>query len=126
MSDRTRTLKKASILFTILSLVLTWGPIIIYTVMAYKSATASITAKVTLTSLLSIGVILSLVCLINKYTLRSRTYLILIGLWLCLDKILACILVIAITQLVDELITHPLSKYFRNKYIINKEIDKRG
>lgn len=125
-SERTKQLTVAAWFFTLFSLILTWGPIIIYTVMAYQTASASVTDKVALTSLLSVGVIMSIVCLINKYTLRCRTWLVLIGLWLCLDSILGCILVIAITQCVDEIIVQPIAKSYRNKLTINKEIDKRA
>ena len=125
-SERPKQLTVAAWFFTLFSLILTWGPIIIYTVMAYQTASASVTDKVALTSLLSVGVIMSIVCLINKYTLRCRTWLVLIGLWLCLDSVLGCILVIAITQCIDELIVQPIAKSYRNKLTINKEIDKRA
>lgn len=125
-SERTKHLTVAAWFFSIISFILTWGPILIYTAMAYQSATATVVDKVTLTSLLSVGVIMSIVCLINKYTLRCRTWLVLIGLWLCLDKVLGCILVIAITQCVDEIIVQPIAKSYRHKLTINKEIDKRA
>ena len=122
---RTKKLRFCAYLYTLLSFILTWGPICVYTVMAYQSKTAGTTDKFVITSMLTIGVIMSLVCLINKYTLRCKHWLILIGLWVCLDNILGCILVIAITQIVDELIVCPIAKYYRNKLLINKEIDKR-
>ena len=125
-SERTKNLTVAAWFFSILSLILTWGPMIVYTVMAYQTASASVSDKVALTSLLSVGVIMSIVCLINKYTLRCRTWLVLIGLWLCLDSVLGCILVIACTQCIDEIIVQPIAKSYRHKLTINKEIDKRA
>lgn len=122
---RTKQLRLGAWFFTILSIALTWGPLITYLAMAYQSASATVVDKVALTSLLSVGVILSLVCLLNKYTLRCKTWLLLIGLWMCLDHILGCILVIAITQCVDEIIISPIAKMYRNKLTINKEIDRR-
>lgn len=123
---RTNHLRICAHFFSLLSIILTWAPIIIYVTMAYQSVTANVVDKITLTSLLTVGVIMSIVCLMNRYTLRCRTWLVLIGLWLCLDKILGCILVLAITQIVDELIVHPAANYYRHKLSINKEIDRRA
>lgn len=121
---RIKQTKLLAIIFTIVSFLLTWTPIIVYTCLAYCSKTASTNGKVCLTMFISVAVIMSLVCLLNKYTLRCKNWLLLIGLWMCLDKILGCILVLAITQCVDELIISPLAKHYRNKYSINKEITK--
>lgn len=123
---RTKKLKLIAVLLTALSLILSLGPLVVYTVLAYNNAMATTVAKITLTSMLSIGVIMSVVCAINKYTPRCRVWLILIGLFLCLDKFIGCVLVFAITQCVDELVVCPLAKLYREKYRINKEIDKRG
>lgn len=124
--ERTKQLRIGYWLCALFSFLLTWGPIILYTVLAYQSKTATTADKFVLTSLLTIGTILSLVCLVNKYTLRCKHWLILIGLWLCLDKFLGTILVIAITQIVDELLVCPMKKYYGHKLSINKEIDKRS
>ena len=125
-TKRTKNLRIKAYLLTFLSLILSWGPLILYVTQAYLTKTAATSDKIILTSLLAVGVIMSIVCLINKYVLRCRSWLILIGLWLCLDKILGCILVIAITQCLDEIIVQPLARSFRNKLTINKEIDKRN
>lgn len=125
-TKRTKNLRIKAYLLTFLSLILSWGPLVLYVTQAYLTKTAAISDKIILTSLLAVGVIMSIVCLINKYVLRCRAWLILIGLWLCLDKILGCILVIAITQCLDEIIVQPLARSFRNKLTINKEIDKRN
>lgn len=122
---RTKKFKLAAILLTVLSICLSIGPLVVYSVIAFNSAGATTVDKVTLMSMISIGTILSVVCLINKYTPRCRMWLILIGLYMCLDHFIGVVLVMAITQCVDELIVCPLAKHYRNKYSINKEIDKR-
>ena len=122
---RTKKLGLAAGILTLLSIVLSIGPLIVYSVMAFNSAGATTVDKVTLLSMLSVGTILSLVCLINKYTPRCRLWIILIGLYVCLDSFIGCVLVMAITQCVDELLVCPLAKHYRNKRAINKEIDKR-
>ena len=109
-----------------LSFALTWGPISTYTIIALRNAKSTTSEKVSLMCLITVGVILSLVCLINKYSLRCRTWLILIGLWACLDSILGTIMVIAITQCLDELIVAPAARHYRRRLAINKEIDRRA
>lgn len=121
---RLKKMKLCAVIFTIFSFLLTWTPVLVYTCLAYMSKTASDTGKVCLTMFLSVAVIMSLVCILNKYTLRCKNWLLLIGLWMCLDKILGCILVLAITQCLDELVVSPLAKHFRTKVSINKEISK--
>lgn len=122
---RTRKFGILSTFFSMFSVCLSIGPLVVYSVIAFNSSRATTIDKITLMSLLSIGTILSLVCLINKYTPRCRLWLILIGLYVCLDQFIGCVLVMAITQSLDELIICPLSKHYKNTYKINKEIDKR-
>lgn len=122
---RTRKYGIFATFFSALSVCLSIGPLVVYSAIAFNNAGATTVDKITLMSLLSVGTILSLVCLINKYTPRCRLWLILIGLYVCLDQFIGCVLVMAITQSLDELIICPLSKYYKNTYKINKEIDKR-
>lgn len=126
MSDRTKKLRAAAWILTLLSAVLSSGPLILYSAKALVKSNATTTEKCLLLSFISFGVILSLVCVINKYTPRCRIWLILLGFYICLDNILGCILVLGITQILDELLVHPLAKAARQKYSINKELDKRG
>lgn len=121
---RTKKIGIAALIMSVLSIILNVGPVVTYSVIAL-SENNSETQKCVLLSMISISVILSAVCLLNKYTLRSKIWLILIGLYICMDKVLGCVLILAITQVFDELVVAPLKKHFRRKYQINKEIDKR-
>lgn len=111
-------------LFTILSLILNIAPLACYTVMGLVSADLVI-EKVALTMTVFIVLILSLVAFINKTTMRSRIWVILLGLYLCLDYILTPLIIIACTQIIDEWFIAPACKTFKNKLTINKQIDKR-
>lgn len=124
-SERTKKMGIASFLLSFLSSALSIGPMIVYSVLSFTKAEASTGEKCMLLSMLCVGTILSLVCIINKYTPRCRIWLVLIGFYVCLDNIMGCILVIAITQILDELVVHPIAKAYRMKYTINKEMDKR-
>lgn len=111
-------------LFTILSLILNIAPLACYTVIGLVSADLVI-EKVALTTTVFIVLILSLVAFINKTTMRSRIWVILLGLYVCLDYILTPLIIIACTQVIDEWFIAPACKAFKNKLTINKQIDKR-
>ena len=112
-------------LFAIVSLLLNIAPLATYTVIGLVSADL-VVEKVALTMTVFVVVILSLVALINKTTMRSRIWVILLGLYACLDYMLTPLLIIAITQILDEWFVNPAAKSFKNKLIINKQIDKRS
>lgn len=124
MSNRTKKIKRISVILTILSILLSIGPLVLYSAKAFITSDSTVN-KCILLSMISVGTILSLVCLINKYTPRCRIWLVVIGLYLCLDSILGTILVIAITQVLDELLVAPMARRYREKLHINKEMDIR-
>lgn len=125
LTKQTKKNKRWYNLFTILSFMAFFGPITFYSAQALFTATLT-TQKIALCSTVMIVVILTLVSLVNKTMMRSRIWIIVIALWACLDSFLQPLLIIAITQVVDELILTPLKKYFKARYIINKEIDRRS
>lgn len=111
-------------LFTILSLLLNIAAPAYY-VFDGLMGDGIIIEKVALTTSIFIVIILSAVAYINKTSMRSRIWILLLGLYICLDTILTPLLIIAITQILDEWLISPLAKSFRNKLVINKQIDKR-
>ena len=120
----TKKLKRKYILATILSFLLNVCPLLVFTIIAFISGTA-IVHKVTLSMTLLIVLIFTAVTFINKTVFRSKLWILLIGLWLCLDNILTPLIVFAACQVIDELIVTPLKNYYKNRYRINKEIDTR-
>ena len=123
-TQRTKKIARTALILSIISILLSIGPLVFYSAKAFITSTST-TNKCILLSMISIGTILSIVCLINKYTPRCRIWLIVIGLYLCLDSILGTILVIAITQVLDELLVAPMARKYREKLHINKEMDIR-
>ena len=111
-------------LFAITSLLFNIGPLAAYSIMGLVGAEL-VVEKVALATTIFIVLILSAVAFVNKTTMRSRVWVILLGLYACLDHMLTPLLVIAITQIVDEWFISPAAKSFHNKFVINKQIDKR-
>ena len=99
-------------------------PLAVYTIMALVQGQL-IYEKVALTMTVFIVLILTIISIVNKITLRSRLWIILIGVYVCLGEILVPLIVIAFCQIADELVICPLKAHYKSKLTINKEIDKR-
>ena len=111
-------------IFFALSLLLNVGPLTVYTIKAVIEADL-VYEKVTLVMTVFVVLIMTVISLINKVAMRSRLWVILIGIYFCLDYIMTPLIIIAVCQVVDEIIVSPLKKHFREKLSINKEIDRR-
>ena len=107
-----------------LSLLLNICPLAVYTIQALLQGQL-VYQKVALTMTVFIVLIMTVISIVNKITLRSRLWIILIGLYLCLGEILTPLIIIAVCQIADEIIVHPLKGHYKNKLTISKEIDKR-
>ena len=124
LTKTTKKYKAGYIICLILSLALLFGPAAYYTIMAFLTSTVVI-EKIALTTTLFIAFVMTMVSLINKTPIKCKIWIILLGIYICLDNIIIMLVIFAITQTIEELIVSPLKKSFKNKYTINKEIDKR-
>jgi hypothetical protein len=121
----TKKAKRGLLICRLLHLLFFWCPLVVYTILGFVQGTA-VVDKITLSCTLLIVLVLSLVSLVNKVALRSKLWVLLIGLWACLDTFMQPLILIATTQVIDELILSPLVSYYKTKVQINKELDKRG
>ena len=125
MHSRTRRFCILSWLFSILSFTAYLGPTIYFIASAYASS-ALVVEKITLSCTIIAVVILSLISIVNKTVLRSKIWIILIGLYFILDTLILPVFLIGAGQILDELIFAPVKKHYKNLYLVNKEIDRRG
>lgn len=109
--------------FFLLSIIITLAPIIYYTI--YGFVEGSFQEKLTLGITLIIAVILVAVNLIFKFHLRSSLWILVLGIYFCIDNIMPLLLMVAIGTVLDEVLLTPLYKKFKEKRNINREIDKR-
>lgn len=123
MSETTKSLKIKKNLLHALSWILTFAPILIWLCIA-MSKSNDIT-KTTLAITVTIAGILTFANLLLKYQIRSIVWILLIGIYVALKDITPLLIIIAVCTITDEFIVHPLYKYYRDRYKINKEIDKR-
>lgn len=122
--NMTKKYKRLHAFLLIISLILNLFPICFYTVKAFIESSATV-QKVTLCSTIFIALILTTISLLTKVSLRSTLWVLVIGLYFCLDNVMDMILFIAIFQVVDEMIITPIRKNVKQKLTIHKELDKR-
>ena len=123
MSEVTKKYKTQYTIAKILSILLNVGPLLYYGILGFSVAEP---VKRVVLSLTAIGaIIFTLISVAFKLHIRSTMFLLMLGIHCCIDNITGLIIVMAATTLLDELVTTPMCKYCKNKYSINKEIDKR-
>lgn len=108
----------------LLSFTLTVLPVVIYTIMGFMDGT--IGEKVSLGICVILALIFVLINIMFKYHIRSTLWVLLIGIYVCIDNIIPLLIIMAATTIIDEFVLVPLINKYKNKYIINKEIDLRG
>ena len=123
MSRETRKYKALSILFLALSILVLVAPLAYYSIQGFIQGET--TEKFTLGITFVIACILFVINILFKFHIRSTIWIIVIGVYFCIDNILPLILVLAVGNILDEFVFTPLHKRYKNKAIINKEIDKR-
>ena len=124
LSNETKKYKRLSKLFGLLSLLCTVFPVAYFTVQAFIQG--EVEEKVTLGCTLIVCLILVALNTIKKENLRSPVYLMILGIYVCLDNLLSLFLIMAITPMTDEFICSPLHTSFKNKAVISKEVERRG
>lgn len=119
----TKNYKFKMIITAILSFLCSFGPLIVFVIMGLIEGEGK--EKLVLTMTMVGAIILSMIAAMKKIHLRSVTYIVMIGLWVALDRLLPFILTIVICTILDELIFTPLHKRWKEDYYTNKQIDKR-
>ena len=124
-TEYTVSIQKKAMILHIISLALTILPIVIFVFKALFSGEVSASRKLCMGLLVVFSFFLTVVNVLFKYSIRSTIWLLLLGIYICLDNIIPLLIIIAITTIIDEFIITPLYKRFKEEYKINKEIDKR-
>lgn len=125
MSNQTKKCRRAYWILTILSFILVMGPLLYYVGAAYLAGSIVVTKKLALSATLILTIILWAIGTIQKIAYRSKIFLVLLGLYFCLDSIIMPLVIISICQITDEIIITPARKRTKIRLITNKELDKR-
>lgn len=124
-SKTTRGYEFWAFLFGLLSFLTLVGPFAYYGIAALAGSALAYEKVALAGSVLVVG-IMTLVSLVNNIALRSRIWIVLFALYICLDSFIVPLFIIGACQLANELVFSPLRRHFAEKASINLEIDKRG
>lgn len=125
MTDYTASIQKKAMILHIISLSLTVLPILVFVFKAFLDGNVSASRKLCMGLLVFFSFFLTIINVLFKYSIRSTIWLLLLGIYVCLDNIIPLLIIIAITTIIDEFVITPLYKKYRSDYKVNKEIDKR-
>lgn len=123
-SNITKKYSRLSKIFGLISVLITVFPLGFYVIKAF--ATGDPHEKFTLGIFVVMAAIFTLLNIVFKMHLRSTIWLMLLGIYIVMDNILPLLLMVAIGTILDEIIISPLHKKYKNKAVINYEIDKRS
>lgn len=124
MTETTKSLHKKYCTWLAVSILLTVLPVLIFTILAFIRGTTG--QKVVMGICVTASILFVALNVVLKRKIRCTVWLLLIGIYSCLSSIMPLLFVMAVTVAADEFIAEPLYKRYKQKYIINKEIDARG
>ena len=124
LNERTKKAKNKYIFFKTLSICLTFLPLVVYVIIAFVNGAPM--EKFTMGCMVTLALIFVALNVIMKYNIRSTIWVLILGIYLCLDNITPLLIIMAISTILDEFIISKLAVKYKNQFIINKEIDKRG
>lgn len=124
-SEVTKKYYMLSHIFFWLGVLCTFAPLIIFGIQGCLRGSITIENKLKfgLTAITALG--LTIWGLKSKFNCRSVTYLLLFGCYFVVKRIEIVVLVAGIFCILDEFVCRPLHRYYHEKAVINKEIDKR-
>lgn len=124
-TNRTRNAKRGLWICRILSVLVTLLPVIYYVIKGFADESIGTKQKACLGCMVCLAITLYLINVLMKYSIRSTVWILLLGVYVCLEDILPLILMLAIGTIIDEFVLTPLKKHYASVYCINKEIDLR-
>lgn len=125
MTNPTKKSRISYYVLCALSFLCCFGPLMYYTAAALFSPAGLLISKVALVGAVLVVLILTMIALVNKMVFRSRIFILLLGLYLCLESIITPLLLVGIGQIVDELVVAPAKANAKTRLIANKAYDKR-
>ena len=125
MSKYTKECRFKLWLFRILDWVCLALPVIVYIIIALSGG-ALVAQKVAVVATTMVAIILTVFNIIAQKRLRCPIWIILIGLYIAIQKyLMPLIIILAVTSVLDDLVFTPLISYYRTKLIANKAMDER-
>ena len=124
LNERTKKAKSKYILFKTLSMCLIFMPLLVYVILAFIEGEPM--EKFTMGCMVTVALVFVMLNVIMKYNIRSTVWVLILGIYLCLDNITPLLIIMAVSTILDEFVVSKLANKYKGQFIINKEIDKRG
>ena len=125
MSKFTKECRFKLWLFRILDWICLALPVIVYIIIALSGG-ALVAQKVAVVATTMVAIILTVFNIIAQKRLRCPIWIVLIGLYIAIQKyLMPLIIILAVTSVLDDLVFTPLISYYRTKLIANKAMDER-
>lgn len=122
-SEITKRYSHYALIFHLLSILVLLLPLAYYAVLGFIHGET--VEKFTLGCTFAIAACLVAANVIFKYHIRSTIWILVLGIYFCLDNIQTLLIMVACGTILDEFILTPLYKSYSRKAGINREIDKR-
>ena len=123
MREKTKHLRAGKIIMHIISIALCYVPLLVALITGFTYNDGA--GKVTMSICCVFALLLTVINIISKYSVRSTMWIILIGIYTVLDDVMPYLIAIAVCTVLDEFIVSPIYRSLKNRYIINKEIDTK-
>lgn len=120
--EHTKKLHTTSILLGLFSFMLCYVPLLVAIITGFTYESEA--GKVALSISCIVALILSLINLVAKYSIRSTMWVLLLGTYCVLDNVMPYLIAIAVCTIIDEFVVSPLHKHYKNLYTINNEISR--
>lgn len=125
-SDYTKVTRKKLWLFRILDAICLFSPVIIYFFIGITSDGVTSLRKFALATMVTVALILTVVNVIAQKRLRCPIWIILVGLYIAIEKwLLPLIIILAVTSVMDDFLFTPIIAHYKQKLEASKVIDER-
>lgn len=122
-SKQTKKYRIGYWVLTVISWTLVFGPLAVYFI--YGLIVSGTVQKAGLLTTLFVAIVLTVISVIMKLHLRSALFILILGIYIAIDKISILLIIVSVCSVLDELLISPLQRSFKEKLGINKAMDKR-
>lgn len=122
-SKTTKKYRRAYWILTAISWALVLGPLIFYVIYGFITGGTVEKFSLGITTMAAIG--LTAFSIVFKKHIRSTFFIILLGIYLAIREITVVLIILSVCTILDEFLIAPMQRSYREKLVINKQIDRR-
>lgn len=112
--ERYKKYKRLKNFFLIISLILTYVPIFALAILGFIKGQPG--EKFALGACVCTSIVLFIIQALNEKHFRCTLWIILLGIYMCLDNIAPFLLMIAICTILDDILVRPIYGFYKDKF----------